>query len=126
MAYTDLTSATRRQLAADLAEAAGRGVNGSVDAIVASFEEELASYLQLDDDLKRAYPRGETARVFGTALGEALVREHGFRWAMLSDDYGTDLVVVRGDKYTAPLVVVHTRFDDEETGKLTTFVGQFL
>lgn len=126
MAFTDLDSATRRHLEADLAEAAGRGINGSLDAVVASFEEELANYLALDPDLKRDYPRGETARIFGTALGEALVREQGFSWAILSDDYGTDLVVARGEKYTAPLVVVDSRFEDEETGKLTAFIGQFL
>ena len=28
--------------------------------------------------------------------------------------------------YTAPLVVVDTRFEDEETGKLTAFIEQFL
>ena len=50
------------------------------------------------------------------------------RIAGLIDAYGTDLVVTSPDRemYTAPLVVVDTRFEDEETGKLTTFIEQFL
>lgn len=126
MAFSQISASTRRRIDADLAEAAGRGINGDVDAVVASFEDVLTEYLARDADLRRSYPRGETARIFGTALGEALVRDHGFEWAMLDDDYGTDLVVARGEKYTAPLVVVDSRFEDEEPGKLTTFIAQFL
>ena len=130
MAFEDIDSATRTQIEADLAEAAGRGINGSPADIVASFEEELADYLALPRDVQRAFPRGDTARIYGTALGEALVRE-GFSWQLLIDDYGTDLVVVKNpggadEKYTAPLVVVDQRFEDEEPGKLTGFLNQFL
>ena len=55
----------------------------------------------------------------------------GFSWKLLSDAYGTDLVVVKNpgeadEKCTAPLVVVDQRFEDEEPGKLTEFLGQFL
>ena len=55
----------------------------------------------------------------------------GFQWQLLIDDYGTDLVVAKdvggaGEKYTAPLVVVDQRFEDEEPGTLTKFLGQFL
>lgn len=126
MAFNDIDSATRRQIEADLAEAAGRGVNGSPADIVGSFEAELADYLALPADVRRAFPRGETARIYGTALGEALVREEGFQWQLLHDDYGSDLVVKNGDKYMAPTVVVDQRFEDEEPGKLTVFLGQFL
>ncbi|OEX98301.1 hypothetical protein A0K93_08590 [Corynebacterium sp. BCW_4722] len=126
MAYTDIDSATRTQIEADLAEAAGRGINGHASDIVASFEAELADYLALPADVRRSFPRGETARIFGTALGQALVRDEGFAWQLLIDDYGTDLVVARGEKYTAPLVVVDQRFEDEEPGKLTVFLEQFL
>ena len=50
---------------------------------------------------------------------------------LLIDDYGTDLVVAKdvgsaSEKYTAPLVVVDQRFEDEEPGTLTKFLGQFL
>lgn len=126
MAYTDIDSATRTQIEADLAEAAGHGINGHASDIVASFEAELADYLALPADVRRSFPRGETARIFGTALGQALVRDEGFAWQLLIDDYGTDLVVARGEKYTAPLVVVDQRFEDEEPGKLTVFLEQFL
>lgn len=126
MAFKDVDPATRRQIDADLAEAAGRGLNGSPQDIVGSFEAELTDYLALPPDVRRAYPRGTTARIYGTALGEALVREEGFRWQLLSDDYGTDLVVAQGEKYTAPIVVVDQRFEDDEPGKLTAFLGQFL
>lgn len=126
MAYTDIDSATRTQIEADLAEAAGRGINGHASDIVASFEAELADYLALPADVRRSFPRGETARIFGTALGQALVRDEGFAWQLLIDDYGTDLVVASGEKYTAPLVVVDQRFEDEEPGKLTVFLEQFL
>ncbi|MCT2339056.1 DUF3806 domain-containing protein [Corynebacterium sp. p3-SID1056] len=131
MAFTDLDPQTQAQLDRDLAEAAGRGINGDVDAVVKSFEDTLAYYLTLPADVRRSYPRGETARIFGTALGAALVREHGFAWQLLIDDYGTDLVVARDvessePKYAAPLVIVDARFEDEEAGKLTTFVQQFL
>lgn len=130
MAFAEIDDQTRAQIDADLAEAAGRGINGSPADIVGSFEAELADYLALPRDVQRAYPRGETARVYGTALGQALVRE-GFAWQLLSDAYGTDLVVVRDaggpeEKYTAPLIVVDQRFEDEEPGKLTEFLGQFL
>ncbi len=130
MAFADIDSATQARIDADLAEAAGRGVNGSPADIVDSFEAELADYLALPADARRAFPRGETARIYGTALGQALVRE-GFSWQLLSDDYGTDLVVVTdpegpNEKYTAPLVVVDQRFEDDEPGKLTEFLGQFL
>lgn len=131
MAFTDLDPQTQAQLDRDLAEAAGRGINGDIDAVVKSFEDTLAYYLTLPADVRRSYPRGETARIFGTALGAALVREHGFAWQLLIDDYGTDLVVARDvessePKYAAPLVIVDARFEDEEAGKLTTFVQQFL
>ncbi|MBC3179460.1 DUF3806 domain-containing protein [Corynebacterium lujinxingii] len=130
MAFQDIDSATQRQIDADLAEAAGRGVNGSPADIVGSFEAELTDYLALPRDVQRAFPRGDTARLYGTALGQALVRE-GFAWQLLVDDYGTDLVVVKDpggadEKYTAPLVVVDQRFEDEEPGKLTEFLAQFL
>lgn len=130
MAFSDIDDPTQRQIDADLAEAAGRGINGSPADIVGSFEATLADYLALPADARRAYPRGETARIFGTALGQALVRE-GFAWQLLADDYGTDLVVAKhpgekDEKYTAPLVVVDQRFEDEEPGKLTEFLGQFL
>ena len=94
MAFADIDSATQSQIDADLAEAAGRGINGSPADIVGSFEADLTDYLALPPDVRRSYPRGETARIYGTALGEALVRE-GFQWQLLADDFGTDLVVVR-------------------------------
>lgn len=130
MAFADIDSATQSQIDADLAEAAGRGINGSPADIVGSFEADLTDYLALPPDVRRSYPRGETARIYGTALGQALVRE-GFSWKLLSDAYGTDLVVVKNpgeadEKYAAPLVVVDQRFEDEEPGKLTEFLGQFL
>lgn len=127
MAFHDIDAPTRSQIDLDLAEAAVEGINGSIDDIVASFEERLAAYLALDAAQRRDYPRGETARMFGTALGDAFIREHGFEWQLLIDDYGTDLVVASParDMYTAPLVVVDTRFEDEEPGKLTAFIKQF-
>ncbi|UIZ92755.1 DUF3806 domain-containing protein [Corynebacterium sp. CNCTC7651] len=126
MTFTDLDSATRRQLEANLAEAAGRGIGGAIQDVVGQFEAELTDYLALPADVRRSYPRGETARIYGTALGQALVRE-GFSWQLLIDDYGTDLVVVGAEqKYAAPIVVVDQRFEDEEPGKLTAFIGQFL
>ena len=126
--FTDIDDATRAHIDRDLAEAAVAGINGSISDIVASFEETLGEYLALDTDLQRAYPRGDTARIFGTALGDAFIREHGFQWQMLNDDYGTDLVVASPsrDMYTPPLVVVDTRFEDDATGKLTAFIAQFL
>ena len=128
MTFHDIDAATRTQIDRDLAEAAVAGINGSVRDIVASFEETLSDYLSLDPDLRRTYSRGDVARMYGTALGDAFIREHGFEWQLLIDAYGTDLVVTSPDRemYTAPLVVVDTRFEDEETGKLTTFIEQFL
>ena len=75
MAFADIDSATQTQIEADLAEAAGRGINGSPADIAESFEAELADYLALPADVRRSFPRGDTARLFGTALGQALVRE---------------------------------------------------
>ena len=128
MEFHDIDAATRSQIDRDLAEAAVAGINGSIDDIVASFEETLGDYLALDPDLRRAYSRGDIARMYGTALGDAFIREHNFAWQLLIDDYGTDLVVTSPDHdmYTAPLVVVDTRFEDEEPGKLTAFIKQFL
>lgn len=125
MAFEPIDSATQTQIDTDLAEAIGRGIGGTPQEVVGAFEAELSDYLALPADVQRAFPRGETARIYGTALGQALVRE-GFSWALLKDDYGTDLVVHQGEKYAAPLVVVDQRFEDEEPGKLTTFLGQFL
>lgn len=130
MAFSDIDAQTRTMIEADLAEAAGRGIGGTPADVAGSFEAELRNYLALPRDVQRSYPRGETARVYGTALGEALVRED-FQWQLLADDFGTDLVVVRDaggpdEKYTAPLVVVDQRFEDDEPGKLTAFLGQFL
>ena len=128
MEFHDIDAATRSQIDRDLAEAAVAGINGSIDDIVASFEETLGDYLALDPDLRRAYSRGDIARMYGTALGDAFIREHNFAWQLLIDDYGTDLVVTSPDHdmHTAPLVVVDTRFEDEEPGKLTAFIKQFL
>ena len=128
MTFHDIDAATRTQIDRDLAEAAVAGINGSIDDIVAAFEETLGEYLALDPDLRRSYSRGDIARMYGTALGDAFIREHGFEWQLLVDAYGTDLVVTSPDRemYAAPLVVVDTRFEDEETGKLTAFIEQFL
>ena len=128
MKFHDIDAATRSQLDRDLAEAAVAGINGSLDDIVASFEDTLTDYLALEPDLRRAYSRGDVARMYGTALGDAFIREHGFTWQLLIDDYGTDLVVTSPDHdmYTAPLVVVNARFEDDEPGKLTAFIKQFL
>ncbi|WIM68439.1 DUF3806 domain-containing protein [Corynebacterium breve] len=128
MSFSLIDDATQLQITRDLAEAAGRGINGSVDEIVTSFEHDLTHFLSLDPDLQREFQRGETARVYGTALGDAFCRELGFSWQILEDDFGTDLIVASADgsKYTAPLVVVDARFDDEEPGKLTTFVERFI
>lgn len=132
MSFSPIDDSTATQITNDLAEAAVRGINGSVDDIVASFERDLELYLGLDHDLQQEFPRGETARIYGTALGDGLCREMGMRWQVLSDDYGTDLVVATsgedsggGRRYVAPLVVVSSRFDDDAPGKLTTFVEQF-
>ena len=125
MAFEPIDSATQTQIEADLAEAIGRGIGGTPQDVVGSFEAELTDFLALPTDVRREYPRGETARIYGTALGQALVRE-GFSWALLVDAYGTDLVVHQGEKYVAPMVVVDQRFEDEEPGKLTVFLGQFL
>ena len=108
MAFADIDSATTTQIEADLAEAAGRGINGSPADIVESFEAELADYLALPPDVRRAFPRGDTARLYGTDL-------------VVAKDVGS-----AGEKYTAPLVVVDQRFEDEEPGTLTKFLGQFL
>ncbi|AWB83686.1 DUF3806 domain-containing protein [Corynebacterium liangguodongii] len=129
--FSDIDAATRAQIDADLAAASTRGISGGIDDIVESFESVVTEFLSLDAERKRSYPRGETARIFGTALGDALVRDHNFAWRLLSDDYGTDLVVARGEgseeeKYTAPIVVVDLRFDDEEPGRLRAFITQFL
>lgn len=127
MAFEPIDAQTQTQIDNDLAEAIGRGIGGTPAEVVGAFEAELTDFLALPADARREYPRGETARIYGTAFGQALVRE-GFAWAMLIDAYGTDLVVATpdGEKYVAPLVVVHQRFEDEEPGKLTEFLGQFL
>ena len=127
MAFADIDASTRSQIETDLLEAAARGITGDATAIAESFEAVITEYLASDPDLKRSFPRGETARIYGTALGDALVREHGFSWTLLHDDYGTDLVVMQTpERYTAPIVVVDSRFEDDEPGKLTAFIKQFL
>ncbi|MHA2788485.1 DUF3806 domain-containing protein [Corynebacterium sp. S7] len=128
MTFSPIDEPTSLQLTRDLAEAAGRGINGSLADIVESFEADLGEFLALDPDLKKSYPRGETARIYGSALGDALTRELELTWQILADDYGTDLVVAdaSGEKYAAPLVVVNSRFDDDETGKLTAFIDRFV
>lgn len=125
--FTDIDSATRAQIDRDLDEAAARGIGGDAYAVAASFETVITEYLSRDPDLKRTFPRGEVARVYGTALGESLVRDYGFAWQLLSDDYGTDLVVAESpERYTAPIVVVDARFEDDEPGRLTAFLTHFL
>ena len=130
MAFEPIDSATQTQIDRDLAEAIDRGIGGTPQDVVSAFENKLADFLALPADVQRSFPRGETARIYGTALGQALVRE-GYSWALLIDAYGTDLVVAKdvgsaSEKYTAPLVVVDQRFEDEEPGTLTKFLGQFL
>lgn len=125
--FADIDARTRAQLETDHLEAAARGITGDAFAIADSFEATLTEYLAMDPDLKRDFPRGETARLYGTALGDALVSEHGFTWKVLSDDYGTDLVVMQTPQhFTAPMVVVDARFEDEESGRLSAFLTQFL
>ena len=131
MTFHAIDAQTQTSIDNALAEAAAQGLNGPAHAIVKRFEEVLADFLALPRDARRNYPRGDTARIVGTALGDAFVRDYGFAWKLLKDDYGTDLVVVRdpdsnSSKYTAPIMVVDARFDDDATGKLTTFLDQFL
>lgn len=131
MTFHAIDAQTQTSIDNALAEAAAQGLNGPARVIVERFEGILEDFLALPRDTQRSYPRGDTARVVGTALGDAFVRDYGFAWKLLKDDYGTDLVVVRdpdsnSPKYTAPIMVVDARFDDDATGKLTTFLEQFL
>ena len=131
MTFHAIDAQTQTSIDNALAEAAAQRLNGPARVIIERFEGLLEDFLALPRDAQRSDPRGDTARIVGTALGDAFVRDYGFTWKLLKDDYGTDLVVVRdadtnSPKYTAPIMVVDARFDDDATGKLTTFLEQFL
>ncbi|MFP7364796.1 DUF3806 domain-containing protein [Corynebacterium callunae] len=71
-------------------------------------------------------------QMFGVVVGEFLRQEIGMDWAVITDDYGTDLAIIAEAKdgshvYSCPIVVVGKRFSpDYEKGQLESFCNQFI
>lgn len=95
-----------------------------------AFEKTLADYLKADAD-EDIDPTPYMA-AFGIAVGEYLRRELDMEWKVITDDYGTDLAILREAPdgslvYSWPIIVVGKRFDDEyEEGQLEQFCDHFL
>jgi hypothetical protein len=80
-----------------------------------SLDQAFVSYLASDSDPNTA--NGVVLAV-GTAFGARLVKELGFQWVVVKDEYGTDLAVLgrpgRGDVTIAPLDFVGKRYERRE------------
>lgn len=93
-----------------------------------AFEKTLADYLAAEEDLD---PTPFMA-AFGIAVGEYLRRELAMQWQVITDDYGTDLAILRKAPdgslvYSCPIIVVGKRFDENyQDGQLEQFCDHFL
>lgn len=98
-----------RQLAASLSVTYGSGGELSPEELDVVF-----SRWTFDDDNKES---GElVANALGATFGDYLVEEHGFRWVVVSDQYGTDYAVRHpiGETMAFPVSSVGKRIERNE------------
>jgi hypothetical protein len=62
----------------------------------------------------------------GAGLGDLLVRSLGLRWAIVTDEYGTEMAVHGdvGDILLFPMNAVGKRWVDDDRGSLATFIDE--
>lgn len=71
----------------------------------------FARWMQ-DDEEKESHEL--IANALGAAFGEHLVEHHGFRWAVVTDEYGTEIAVKHpiGETTAFPIASVRKRIED--------------
>lgn len=114
--------AEQEQIRAGLQRAAGLGAD----------PDDIASIGRAYDTLRATQDAGaevsaEDIAALGVALGEYLSR-NGYRWAMISDTFGTDLGVEarRGSMTAIPHTLVATRWMRGERGWVEGVVGHLV
>lgn len=121
---------TRQWIDENLKVAEDTGFGTTPPTLFEAFEKTLADYLRARED-EKLDPTPYMA-AFGIAVGEYLRRELDMDWKIITDDYGTDLAILReapdGELiFSCPIVVVGKRFEpDYEDGQLEEFCDHFL
>ncbi|MGD7001841.1 DUF3806 domain-containing protein [Corynebacterium halotolerans] len=121
---------TRQWIDDNLRVAGDTGFGTTPPKLFEAFEQTLADYLAASAE-EKIDPTPFMAS-FGIAVGEYLRRELGMAWQVITDDYGTDLAILKEAPdgslvYSCPIVVVGKRFDaDYENGQLEEFCNHFL
>jgi hypothetical protein len=117
---------------------------GVARALVAAYtgrEQEALPNVELLDEVYAAWraewlrqPSGERddpnvyINAIGLAFGQALVDELGLQWAVVTDDYGTEIAVhgQPGDVLVFPPNLVAKRFETGETGFLAPVFNEIV
>lgn len=130
MQIEELDESTRAWLDEKLQLAAQAGIDLSPPELYRAFERTLADYLSAT--VAEEIDQTPYVAVLGVAVGEYLRRELAMEWKIITDDYGTDLAILRpapdgSPVFSCPVVVVGKRFSgDYEPGQLAEFCEHFL
>ncbi|MGP6175029.1 DUF3806 domain-containing protein [Corynebacterium sp. A21] len=130
MQVQQLDDDTRQWIEDNLKVAENTGFGSTPPQLFEAFEATLTDYLVAKE--KEDFDPTPFMATFGIAVGEYLRRELAMEWVIISDDYGTDLAILReapdgGQVYSCPIIVVGKRFDEDyEPGQLEEFCEHFL
>jgi len=93
-----------------------------LDGVSRFFDEHLSSWLELPED-DRPDPNS-MINVIGVTVGQHMV-QHGFAWTIVTDQFGTDLAVVRqpGNLTVVPANLVAKRWTSGEKNWLVPVVS---
>lgn len=130
MQVEQINKETREWIEDHLQVADNTGFGTTPPRLFEAFEETLADYLMAKKT--EDFDPTPFMATFGIAVGEYLRRELDMEWVMISDEFGTDLAILRetpdgGQVYSCPIIVVGKRFDEDyEPGQLQQFCEHFL
>lgn len=130
MQVEQIDADTRQWIEDNLRVAEDTGFGTTPPTLFEAFEKTLDDYLKAAAT-EEMDPTPFMA-TFGIAVGEYLRRELDMEWVVITDDYGTDLAILREAPdgalvYSCPIIVVGKRFDgDYQDGQLAEFCEHFL
>lgn len=130
MQIEELDEETRAWIGEKLQLAEQAGISLSPPELYQAFERTLTEYLSAN--ATEEIDQTPFVAVFGVAVGEYLRQELEMEWKIITDDYGTDLAILRPapdgtQVFSCPVVVVGKRFSgDYEPGQLAEFCEYFL
>lgn len=119
--FSELNADERSWLDSLVAELASENVGIAPEELAAYFDEQWQSWTATAVE-DRADPNPIVNRI-GAGLGEYLAAEMGLRWMVITDDFGSDLVVRReaSNLVLFPMSSVAKRWESGELGWLDPF-----